>query len=326
MNILPENMINNKNEYLQMEFAERNINIDFLRGFVMLLLPLFHSSTGIVHTMIGVYQMPLLMGISGYLVGQTSTININWIKKRFLRLMIPFFFWSIVYWTPIFYKQNSFDLDAVTSTVYWFFLVLFILSILIYGIIKFEKCLKQFYLNKYCIVFIMLFIDLLVKIIALIINVHVISLCAWHITFYFGGYLLRRKELSCIRIKAIANDTVVIIGCIITMIFLECFSSISIMLNLRIKILFDYGITICVIFIIVVITKHLSIRFKRLFMPLSRFSTYIYIVHFFLLRQWCNEHWLNVIFCSLGGVIIPLGVAYLVNKNNLKWIKKVFGE
>lgn len=172
----------------------------------------------------------------------------------------------------------------------------------------------------------MLFIDLLVKIIALIINVHVISLCAWHITFYFGGYLLRRKELSCIRIKAIVNDTVVIIGCIITMIFLECFSSISIMLNLRIKILFDYGITICVISIIVVITKHLSIRFKRLFMPLSRFSTYIYIVHFFLLRQWCNEHWLNVIFCSLGGVIIPLGVAYLVNKNNLKWIKKVFGE
>lgn len=47
---------------------------------------------------------------------------------------------------------------------------------------------------------------------------------------------------------------------------------------------------------------------------------------FFLLRKWCNEHWLNVIFCSLGGVIIPLGVAYLVNKTNLKWIKKVFGE
>lgn len=32
-------MINNRNEYLQMECAERNINIDFLRGFVMLLLP-----------------------------------------------------------------------------------------------------------------------------------------------------------------------------------------------------------------------------------------------------------------------------------------------
>lgn len=297
---------------------KRDSNIDFLRGLVMLLLPLFHSTTGIIHSVIGVYQMPLLMGISGYLSeGRDRTIDILWIKKRFCRLMIPFLFWSIVYWAPIFYKQSRVDIDAVTSTVFWFFLVLFIFSVVIWGVTRIEKFLNTFLPYRYWIVIIMLSVDLFIKMIALISNIHVVSLCAWHITFYFSGYLLHREKLNFHGAKPIwstgsLSDVAVMIGCIIAIILLE--NSRSIVLNPGLKILFDYATTICAIFIIVGITKYLPTRIKNLFIPFSIHSTYIYIIHFFLLGQWCYERITNTIICTLSGIIIPLGIAFFINK------------
>lgn len=123
---------------------ERNVNVDFMRGFVMLLLPLFHSTTGMIHTIIGVYQMPLLMMISGYLTfNENRQLDIKWVYKRGKRLLLPFLFWSCIYWLPK-WKQYQFKglVDAMFSTVYWFLIVLFIFSILIWLSDKTSKFLR----------------------------------------------------------------------------------------------------------------------------------------------------------------------------------------
>lgn len=57
----------------------------------MLLLPLFHSATGIIHTIIGGYKILLLMIISEYLTfNENREIDAGFVWKRVKKLMLPF--------------------------------------------------------------------------------------------------------------------------------------------------------------------------------------------------------------------------------------------
>ena len=167
----------------------RNINIDFMKGFVMLLLPFFHSTTGRIHSIIGLYQMPLLMIISGFLTYRDNkVINSIWVVNRLKRLVIPFVFWSLFFWLPKYDEYALEDyVDVIFSTVYWFLIVLSIFSIIIWGCYNISE---QWFSTKYGIILIMLVIDVLLKFMSIFIEFHLISLCAWHITFFFGGYIL----------------------------------------------------------------------------------------------------------------------------------------
>lgn len=170
----------------------RNCNIDFMKGFVMALLPLFHATSGVIHFVIGLYQMPLLMLISGWLVFRVDKdINSKWLLSRLKKLLIPYLFWGIIYWLPKYGDYNMVAyVDAIFSTTYWFLVVLAIFSLLIWGAIQISNRFLSTY--KYAIIIILLIIDAFLKIVSVFSDFTMSGSCAWHSTFFFGGYCLHR--------------------------------------------------------------------------------------------------------------------------------------
>ena len=97
---------------------ERNLLIDYLKGFAILLVILGHSiqynapdffDHNILFRIIYSFHMPLFMFVSGFLAFSTFKATGNSLMKRFRSLVIPFFVWFIISYfvngTPgVFYK------------------------------------------------------------------------------------------------------------------------------------------------------------------------------------------------------------------------------
>lgn len=79
---------------------------------------------------------------------------------------------------------------------------------------------------------------------------------------------------------------------------------------------------ICIYCITVLIPNEIKVKLRML----SVNSMYIYILHFFFLRSYVDSSIGNIMIQSIAGVIVPLGVAWLVKKNNLKRIGLLFGD
>lgn len=121
------------------EVRRRDIRIDMLKGFAMVLVILGHCiqfvyapegyEQNFFFRVIYSFHMPLFMFISGYTVALTNiAISRKWLTRRAVSLMIPFITWAVIssivhawkdapafFWHIILYPENGM----------WFLLVLF---------------------------------------------------------------------------------------------------------------------------------------------------------------------------------------------------------
>lgn len=123
--------------------------IDQLRAVAIILVVMGHSiqnntlesTQAPLFSWIYSFHMPLFMFISGYVAFKTMYINkfselFIFIKNRALRLLIPYFTWSIIVNNFFFVRKSNFNIiSAVISAVtvwnqYWFLFVLFILLVI----------------------------------------------------------------------------------------------------------------------------------------------------------------------------------------------------
>lgn len=119
----------------------RNIHIDLLKGFAIILVVLGHSIQFLSHNnfenplfkFIYAFHMPLFMFLSGYVCFRTTGEKYIDLKKRFKTLIIPFFVWWAIYNTYAFLSHK--DIISFTTLLaqpdngLWFLWVLFFLCI-----------------------------------------------------------------------------------------------------------------------------------------------------------------------------------------------------
>lgn len=127
----------------------RNITIDVVRGFAMLLVVLGHTISGTVKEYsnsllfqaIWTLQMPLFIVISGYVTRYSRPIVDcsglwKFIKKRTLAYLLPWGVWTIVVRGLIFGQSNMLNIKNLLwhmDNGYWFLVTIWTIS-MIYGI------------------------------------------------------------------------------------------------------------------------------------------------------------------------------------------------
>lgn len=152
--------------------ARRWNEVDFLYtiGIVLVLIGHSHSSdwsqfenTVLLNVIRFIYtfHMPLFFFIAGFLFQNSGRLENDglkkWIKDKFIRLLIPYFFWSLIALVPKYYLENRSIAGLGVAVInlainpragvwghFWFLPVIF-LTYAIFGVgrslIKNEKCL-----------------------------------------------------------------------------------------------------------------------------------------------------------------------------------------
>ena len=135
----------------------RDTFIDALKGLTILLVILAHAlqrslpdiESNIIFNSIAAFHMPLFMFLSGYILHiNKATYDINWIKRKCLRLIVPFFAWTVIFYYAINFSFTGLApyldysgslMDSVFRTVLhpgnglWFLWSLFIFYLLAAG-------------------------------------------------------------------------------------------------------------------------------------------------------------------------------------------------
>lgn len=127
---------------------QRNISVDIIRGFAMLLVVLGHTISGVtanfedsfIYQCIWTLQMPLFILISGYVTRYSKPITsasllIKYLKKRSISYLLPWGIWTFVIRGLLLNQTNFFNLKNLfwnMDTGYWFLITIWTISI-IYG-------------------------------------------------------------------------------------------------------------------------------------------------------------------------------------------------
>lgn len=129
---------------------KRNTTVDFIRGFAILIVVFGHAiQANIVEgetcfiwsKIIVAFQMPLLFYISGYTAGFSfpSNNSIEFIKKKSLRLFVPYLGWTVLHYILVAFLPNDykqFGLVAFFKEIFisdfWFLRNLFIIFVIMW--------------------------------------------------------------------------------------------------------------------------------------------------------------------------------------------------
>lgn len=135
----------------------RNISFDIAKGIGIILVVIGHTMSPImsgnivmenIYDILYIFHMPLFFLLSGLvsskLIGGTENSKLKWqlLKQRAIRLMVPYFFWAVVYsiMKPLMKEQVRFQYSYAPLTILignnpegqlWFLYVLFIVSAIV---------------------------------------------------------------------------------------------------------------------------------------------------------------------------------------------------
>ncbi|OBR89900.1 acyltransferase family protein [Clostridium ragsdalei P11] len=139
---------------------QRNISVDVIRGFGIMVVVLGHSiqvslllgEASFLWNLILIFQMPLLMYISGYAAGFSfpSKNPKLFIKKKVSRLLIPYLVWVIIhYFLRQFVIGDKVSFAGIFEAIYrsdfWFLRYLFMYFCLLWLV----DCLLYYVLTKF---------------------------------------------------------------------------------------------------------------------------------------------------------------------------------
>lgn len=193
---------------------QRNISIDIIRGFAMLLVVLGHTISGItmnfedsfIFQIIWTLQMPLFILISGYVTRYSKPITsvsllIKYLKKRSISYLLPWGIWTFVIRGLILDQTNFFNLKYLfwnMDTGYWFLVTIWTISV-IYGCsdylsnkFKAENVKIKIFLHLLCFVtgmIILMLVGLLTGY-----DFFCLKLTLYYMPFYFLGYMFGQLQ------------------------------------------------------------------------------------------------------------------------------------
>ena len=188
--------------------GKRNITIDIIRGFAMLLVVLGHTISGTVSEysdsmlfqVVWTLQMPLFILISGYVTRYSKPLSDGkslwlFIKKRTLAYLLPWAVWTIVVRGIVFGQVNFLNLKYLLwhmDSGYWFLATIWTIS-MIYGV---SDVLSNFFFKRKSMNVLSHFIIAAVASMCLAIlgwkvgfAFFSIKLTLYYVVFYMLGYL-----------------------------------------------------------------------------------------------------------------------------------------
>jgi len=189
---------------------QRDVYVDVLKGFAILLVVLGHSvqayvsggrfDDNILFRLIYSFHMPLFMFLCGAAAAYSSRpMNLDFIKRKFLMLVVPFVAWYLVgYFLTGAQHTMAFSgyiHQVVVSPDYglWFLWVLF----LEFCALAVAKWLTQWLKNyAYLVVWLAIY--------AVPVGKYGIGLVKWHLPFFFAGYLIFAYREVLMRYRRVA--------------------------------------------------------------------------------------------------------------------------
>lgn len=216
---------------------QRNISIDLIRGFAMLLVVLGHTISGItanfedsfIFQIIWTLQMPLFILISGYVTRYSKPITstsllIKHLKKRSISYLLPWVIWTFIIRGLILNQTNFFNLKYLfwnMDTGYWFLITIWTISI-IYGCsdylstkFKAENVRMKIFLHFLCFVIGMIILVLIGLLTGY--DFLCLKLTLYYMPFYFLGYIFGQLQdiIHSNKFMIKIQDTIVIASLIV---------------------------------------------------------------------------------------------------------------
>lgn len=187
-----------------LNIKNRNLNIDALKGFAILLVVLGHSiqtnltnfDDNIIFRVIYSFHMPLFMFLSGFIAYKTKEFNLKLLFKKFKILVIPFISWYLVsyilkgYYSSINFQEYIIRCVKSPDWGLWFLWVVFLCFCVLTIAMR---------LNKYLGDFSILLCFIILKLIP--INIFGFSLLKWHFAFFALGFIVAKYKKNIAKIK-----------------------------------------------------------------------------------------------------------------------------
>lgn len=319
---------------------KRDYNIDMVKAIAVILVVVGHIvqyicakdtyAENLIFRYIYSFHMPLFMFISGYFsFRKGKAIDLNWLKQRFIRLMIPFLVWILpfyVYNKVYLYESfGKFFFGIVKSPDaggLWFFEVLFLNCMCLFIAEKAKKCLNVLFRDLDDIWYSILSKGIVfagVWIITLVGFMYLgFPLCRWHIIFYFAGCIMAEIKSMNIWDKIIGARNLWKWISIFVFPIAGFFWS---QVETPAWILFfgavgNFGYRLFVPFLGISfvwnLVPYIKDSIKNKFIPLSRYSSEIYILQFFFVRQYFHIVVIDAVLAFLLSVFLSLVIVKLV--------------
>ena len=133
---------------------KRNYYIDAIKGVLIFLVVLAHYKVDVIHDIIFLFHMPLFFIISGFLTSREKLLSERYIRRKVIKLIIPYSIYMI--FNPILILRIHSPKDALMliyggraiSGVYWY-ITSYLFAV---AIIKFIDTLKIDSIHKYAII------------------------------------------------------------------------------------------------------------------------------------------------------------------------------
>jgi fucose 4-O-acetylase-like acetyltransferase len=319
----------------------RNQTIDAIKGFTIILVVLAHaiqrniidSESNIINCLINSFHMHLFMFLSGYLIAQSiSKPRYKWLFKRFVRLILPFFVWSIIMYymrsfdfSGLIYFGDAFKDGIIHSLIncflfpwisLWFLYVLFMFYALLLILQIIEKKIGMII---YVIVFLLLQFIPFSPFAAF-----GLYQARWLCMFFFGGYLI-----------SIHKDKIPNINLIYKLVIIFSFPLLFIIYRyFKLAPMWFYPWPISPTNAMFLTFRYLlawsgvaatwltisSICNTNILRPLSYiglFTLDIYAIHLMVLRLGIGEEWLMVLTVTVFALAISLIVSWLIRRSKI---------
>lgn len=336
----------------------RNQYIDFIKAITIILVVIGHAVQGIfapdnfdnniLFRYIYCFHMSCFMFISGFLSYKNeSKIGINWLKKRALRLVVPFTVWFFIGWiiegNYSFFSFRQAVIEVLKSPDNggsWFLWVLFLCCVCLFMSNEAGKIIKKVSAlnDKIIMIISMLLIIILVWIIWIasgMASILGIRLCAEYIIFFFCGYALNfsltDKASLLLSVKKIALFSVPLYFllafvwhrtkfCIYADQVYGIFDKFGLDSIVATGLMFVYAY-ILMPFIGIGFMAGVSLAFAKKTAKLSRiigsYTLEIYLLHGFFRNNYSGNAWIDSIISVLSGVVCSIVIAEIIEKNKV---------
>lgn len=188
-----------------MKNTKRDLSIDALKAFAIYLVVLGHFiqysvknfDENLLFKLIYSFHMPLFIFISGYLSYREKGIDIKYLKRRFLTLLIPYFSWMVVSSIiNVIDTNDGFFSSIIRIFLYpdnglWFLWVLFWMHILFYCC---SFLSKKYLLPLMCLSYLLIRIVIYVLKIENVLGVNLLSYLFLY--FIFGFVAVKYKNFA----------------------------------------------------------------------------------------------------------------------------------
>ena len=286
--------------------TERNVLLDVLKGFAILLVVLGHSvqhnlpgsfNDNVIFRVIYSFHMPLFMFVSGFVSYKTFDGSIRKLFKRFKSLIIPFWSWflfSFFFYWFIAYTQGrgvpdfSYSLSKILISPYrglWFLWVLFMNYLVLFVSMKISR-------KREDIVMLVMLIGFNVWMSKMSESYLGLAPMCWFLLFYLLGYMTSKYEWASKKIFHILGVISLIVFPVLVSFWerKNCIPLSELMnqeLNVRNTLNWLYGIIVPLTGILSSYTlfswlMKTRFYFKNSFILLGNISLEIYSTHFYL--------------------------------------------